>query len=107
MKTPVSRLRIIGFYEGISYLALLGIAMPLKYMAGIPEPVKYVGWAHGLLFMLFSLAVAQVAIVKRWSLVKVLAALVASVLPFGPFVLDAKLLKEEEAKVKQPKQKVA
>lgn len=104
---PVKRLRIIGILEGISYLVLLGIAMPLKYMADMPAPVKYVGWAHGLLFVLFVAAVANAAIAKRWSILKVLAALVASVLPFGPFILDAKLLKQEEAKAAAPKQKVA
>jgi len=103
----IKRLRIIGILEGISYLVLLGIAMPLKYMADMPAPVKYVGWAHGLLFVLFVAAVANAAIAKRWSILKVLAALVASVLPFGPFILDAKLLKQEEAQPATPKQKVA
>ncbi|MBF9255331.1 DUF3817 domain-containing protein [Pontibacter sp. 172403-2] len=103
----IKRLRLIGILEGISYLVLLGIAMPLKYMADMPAPVKYVGWAHGLLFVLFVAAVANAAIAKRWSVLKVLAALVASVLPFGPFILDAKLLKQEEVQPAAPKQKVA
>ncbi|WP_347156390.1 DUF3817 domain-containing protein [Pontibacter chitinilyticus] len=105
---PIYRLRLIGILEGISYLALLGVAMPLKYIAGMPEFVKYAGWAHGLLFVLFILAVANVALAKNWSAGKVFAALIASVLPFGPFILDAKLLREEEAKtIAAGKQRVA
>ncbi|MFW5972756.1 MAG: DUF3817 domain-containing protein, partial [Bacteroidota bacterium] len=53
LRTALSRLRLIGFIEGLSYLALLGIAMPLKYMAGMPMAVRYVGWIHGVLFVLY------------------------------------------------------
>ncbi|GAA4700520.1 DUF3817 domain-containing protein [Brevibacillus fulvus] len=96
LKTPLARLRLIGILEGISYLVLLGIAMPLKYYLAMPEPVKLVGWIHGLLFVLFMLAIAHVTIVHRWSILRVLAAVVASLLPFGTFVLDARLRKEEK-----------
>ena len=95
MKTPMSRLRIIGILEGISYLLLLGIAMPLKYYAGMPAAVKYTGWAHGVLFVLFMMALLHVWVAHRWPLVKVLGAFIASILPFGTFVLDAQLKKEE------------
>lgn len=102
MKTAVSytslnRFRTVGIYEGISYLLLLGIAMPLKYWAGIPEFVKYVGWAHGALFVLYMVALLQVTLVYRWSFLKVSWAVVASLIPFGTFVLDAQLRKEQEA----------
>jgi integral membrane protein len=95
MNSPVARLRFIGILEGISYLVLLGIAMPLKYYADMPVAVKYVGWAHGLLFVLFMIALAQVWMVKKWSFLKVLLAFIASLLPFGTFVLDRKLRNEE------------
>ena len=45
--------RATAILEGISYLALFGITMPLKYWAGIPEPNKIVGYAHGVLFIAF------------------------------------------------------
>jgi integral membrane protein len=103
MKTPVSRFRIVGFYEGLSYLILLGLAMPLKYMFGIPELVKYVGWAHGVLFILYMVTLLHVVVVHKWSVGKIAAGVLASLLPFGPFILDKKLLQPEEApkKVKQ------
>ncbi|MBF8963142.1 DUF3817 domain-containing protein [Pontibacter sp. FD36] len=102
MRTPISRLRTIGIYEGISYLLLLGIAMPLKYMAGMPEMVKYTGWAHGVLFVLYMVSVLEVTLTHNWSIKKVAAAVIASLLPFGPFILDKKLLKEEENRKEKP-----
>lgn len=94
LKTPLDRLRIIGLLEGASFLILLFIAMPLKYMAGLPQMVRVVGSAHGLLFVIFVLAVLDVAVRLRWPLTRVVAALAASVVPFGPFVLDAHLRRE-------------
>jgi integral membrane protein len=79
--------------EGSSFVLLLFIAMPLKYLAGRPEMVRVVGMAHGLLFVAFVFAVLQVAFEHRWPIRRALAALAASVLPFGPFILDARLLR--------------
>ena len=95
MTTPLSRLRIIGFIEGISYIVLLGVAMPLKYFAGYPLAVKYTGWAHGVLFVAFGIALIDVWINRKWSFIKVLRAFVASLLPFGTFILDKSLKAEE------------
>ena len=83
--------------EGVSFLVLLGIAMPLKYLAGMPQMVSVVGAAHGLLFLLFVAAVFQVAIPARWPWTRVAGALAAAVLPFGPFVLDSHLRREPDA----------
>ncbi|MCZ8520720.1 MULTISPECIES: DUF3817 domain-containing protein [Paenibacillus] len=91
MRTPIGRLRVVGLLEGISFLLLLGIAMPLKYMLDLPQMVKVVGAAHGFLFVAYLLAVVHVTFVHRWSLLKVLGAVIASFLPFGTFVLDARL----------------
>lgn len=86
--------RLIGVLEGISYLILLCIAMPLKYFAGFPHAVKYFGWAHGVLFVLFGIYLIKVWIDYKWSFKKSALAFVASLLPFGTFVLDSKLKKE-------------
>lgn len=87
----LSRLRLLGWLEGVSFLVLLGVAMPLKYLAGLPQAVRVVGMLHGILFLLFVGAVAHVAVQRRWSWKWVAGALVAAVLPFGPFVFDARL----------------
>jgi integral membrane protein len=95
LKTTIGRLRVIGLIEGVSFLVLLGIAMPLKYLAGLPEAVRIIGMLHGVFFVLYVMAVAHVSIVHRWSIIKILTALVASVIPFGNFVLDARLRLEQ------------
>ena len=96
--TPLGRFRLIALLEGVSYIVLLFIAMPLKYLAGQPLVVKYVGWAHGVLFVLFGLLLLQVWITYKWKFGKVLWAFVASLLPFGTFVLDRQFKKEAEEK---------
>ena len=95
--TPLARLRVVGILEGVSFLALLGVAMPLKYLAGLPQAVRVVGSLHGVLFLLFLVVLAQAALAYRWPLARVLGAVVAAVLPFGPFVLDARLRREGAA----------
>ena len=94
--TPIGRLRIVSILEGISFLVLLGIAMPLKYLADRPEMVRFVGLIHGLLALLFFIAVIHVWSARRWPFRRVLLALVASVMPFGAFVLEASLRREEQ-----------
>ncbi|GAB3900249.1 DUF3817 domain-containing protein [Larkinella knui] len=97
LKTPLGRFRFIGILEGISYLVLLGIAMPLKYLAGWPHAVKVVGWAHGVLFIAYLVALIAVTIDRRWSLIRVIVAFIASLVPFGTFWLESRLKKEEQA----------
>jgi integral membrane protein len=95
LATPIGRLRIIGFVEGISYLLLLFVAMPLKYLAGVPAAVSVVGMAHGLLFVLFVAALAQAALAAGWGMRRVAWAFASAVVPFGTFVLDAELRREQ------------
>ena len=87
--------------EGFSFLALLLIAMPLKYMFDFPLAVKYVGWIHGLLFILYIIAVIAAIRAMKWGFKGVAVAVVASLLPAGTFVLDRSLRqREQELKVK-------
>ena len=97
LRDPLARFRLVALLEGLSFLALLFIAMPLKYLAGMPLGVKLVGWAHGMLFVLYLLLLVEVAATHRWPLVRILGAFIASLVPFGTFVLDARLRREEQA----------
>jgi integral membrane protein len=90
-------LRKVGNAEGISYLLLLGVAMPLKYMAGIPEAVRIVGSLHGFLFVLFMVVLFRVWQTQKWPYERVAMAFLLSIVPFGTFYLDKKL-KEEAAR---------
>jgi integral membrane protein len=91
MSTPIGRLRMTGIAEGISLLLLLMVAMPLKYLAGKPEAVQVIGWIHGLLFVVFMLAVLVVFLQKKLSFKYAALAFVAAFLPFGTFVFDGVL----------------
>lgn len=94
--SPIGRLRLVGFWEGISYLLLLGIAMPLKYMMDMPEAVKIIGWIHGALFIAYIVALLNVMAKRKWPLLRSFIAFIASLLPFGTFIFDKSLQKEEQ-----------
>lgn len=95
MKT-LERLRIIANIEGISYLILIGIAMPLKYLAGIPQAVRITGSLHGLFFVLYCIALAAVWRNRKWPYGKVAMAFLYSIIPFGTFYLDKQIRKEQQ-----------
>jgi integral membrane protein len=93
--TTLGRFRLVALLEGVSYLVLLFIAMPMKYVWGLPLAVKYTGWAHGVLFVLYMLLLLLVWIELKWKFSKVLWAFVASLIPFGTFILDKQLQKKQ------------
>lgn len=87
--------RKVALAEGISYIVLLFIAMPLKYWADMPIAVKYVGWVHGLLFVLYIACLVMAWQERKWSFGKVVILFIASLLPFVPFYVEKKLKEEE------------
>lgn len=89
-------LRIAGFLEGLSWIALL-TTMTLKYGFDMPEPNKPVGQIHGVLFIAFVILVFVVARERKWSISTILWCLAASFFPFGTFIADAKIFKKEAA----------
>jgi integral membrane protein len=78
----------IGFWEGISYLVLLGAAMPLKYIWGKSEYVRMVGSAHGFLFVLFMVVLTYALINRAISIKQAAFAFLLSLVPFGTFFLS-------------------
>lgn len=92
----LKRFRMIALAEGISYLTLLGIAMPLKYAAGLPVFVKVNGWIHGALFIVFCLFLLEVLLKLKWPLTRAIMAFVASLIPLGAFFFDKSLQREEK-----------
>ena len=91
MSPSLNRFRKTAILEGYSFLVLLFVAMPLKYALDKPTPVKVVGWIHGVLFILYILWGARAAREERWSLGFCAKAFIASLVPFGTFVLDKHL----------------
>lgn len=95
--TSLRLLRTVSLCEGVSFLLLLFVAMPLKYFAGIPEAVKYTGWAHGFLFIALLMLLLQMLVVGRLPFVTVLLTGIAALLPGGPFFMDRRLKRHESA----------
>jgi len=84
-------LRYTALLEGISWLVLLFIAMPMKYLGENPLPVKYIGMAHGVLFVLLVFLIVD-AIQKKMIEKKFGATLfIASFIPFGTFFTDKRI----------------
>jgi integral membrane protein len=92
---PIYMLRITGILDGISLVALLGVAMPLKYIWGIDKAVAIVGSIHGGIFIAYALAILYAAIRVKWSLLWPAAALAAAFIPLGNFVLEWQLKKAQ------------
>lgn len=89
--------RIVSLVEGVSWLLLLFIAMPLKYGFNEPLLVRWLGRAHGGLFVLFLVTLAIASAEAEWKLTKIARAFIASLVPFGAFWLEKKLREEEGA----------
>jgi len=94
LSTVLGQLRILAILEGISFLLLFPTII-LKYGFEMGLPNKIVGSIHGLLFILYSVWVVYYAIKKKWTLMKTLICLAASLFPFATFVVDNKILKLE------------
>jgi integral membrane protein len=92
--TPLRQLRLVALLEGTSFLILLFIAMPLKYLAGLPLAVRIAGSVHGLLFLIFIAALYRAASGRGWPVRRSLLAFVSSIVPFGTFVFDRSLRRE-------------
>ncbi|MGV3611302.1 MAG: DUF3817 domain-containing protein [Fluviicola sp.] len=93
IQSKIGRLRLIGFLEGISLLVLLFVAMPLKYIYGIPEWSKAMGTVHGALFLLFIFNTLSVGVEYRWKFRETTwKVLLACIIPLGTFYIDQKIL---------------
>jgi len=89
-------LRVISYLEGISYILLLFIAVPIKYYANDPSLVKLLGMPHGLLFVAYVILSLVSSKKYRWNSKKTLVVLISSVIPFVTFYVDYKYLKTDQ-----------
>ena len=100
LKTPVGRFRVIAFVEGVSALILFFVAMPIKYVDALgrdPTPVRYAGWVHGILYLLYAIAGFQALYARGWGFREAGWGFVASIVPGGTFVYD-RFLRREQAR---------
>jgi integral membrane protein len=90
-QTPIGRLRLAGMLEGLSFLGLLFVAMPKKYLFGDPSWVRACGMAHGLLFLVFCAVLMDLSSNESLTRRQTAMAFVAALIPFGPFLIDRRL----------------
>lgn len=88
--------RIVAFLEGLSYIMLLFIATPVKYLADDPQYVKLLGMPHGILFMLYIILAFMLKQENNWFKENFKMVLLASIIPFGTFYLEYKHLKNKD-----------
>lgn len=90
--------RILSYIEGASLLILFFIAMPLKYLAGIPEAVKIVGMIHGILFLMFVFASILVGTQLDWSFLRIIKSWIIASIPLGPVLFEHTLFEENQSR---------
>lgn len=93
LRTSISRLRIVGFLEGVSFLLLLGVCVPLKHIWSIPEPTSIVGMIHGVLFVIYCGMAMECSTKYKWNFTRTFWVILAALLPAGTFVADARIFK--------------
>lgn len=87
--------KIISILEGLSFLGLLIITMPLKYYNDNPEPNRWLGMVHGVLFILYVILAILIKRRLNWSYKTLFIVLLCSIIPFGTFWMDAKYIEPQ------------
>ena len=82
--------RIVGLFESMSFVALICIAMPLKYAANLPQAVSAVGMFHGVVFMAYICTAIYLAYKSDWPRRQLFFSFVAAIIPLGTFAFDRK-----------------
>ncbi len=93
LSTRIGRFQITAFLEGVSFLLILVVTMPLKYLYDMPEPNQVIGMAHGILFVLYVFQSIALTIENKWSFKTLFILFVASILPFGTFYFVPRVLR--------------
>ena len=101
LKTALGRFRIISAIEGLSYLLLVFIAMPIKYIGDNPIYVKYFGMAHGVLFIIFMISLFETKRKESWDTGFMFQLFVLSLIPFGAFLIENRVKPKSENKSDQ------
>lgn len=93
MPSLLNSFRVVALLEGLSYILLLFIAVPIKYFGGDPTYVKLLGMPHGILFLAYIVMAIMVGQEMKWNTKTLGIVLVASIIPFGTFYIDKTYLK--------------
>ena len=91
LNSALGRFRLISAIEGLSFLVLVLIAMPMKYIGGDPYPVKIIGMTHGILFIIFMISLFEAKIRHEWQNGLTLQLFILSLIPFGAIFIEKKV----------------
>jgi integral membrane protein len=91
----LGRFRLVSFAEGLSFLFLLGIAVPLKYIWKMPQAVEVGGMLHGVLFIIYCILLLMAKIELKWSFLTAFLLFLVSLFPFGFLLAEMKFLKKQ------------
>ncbi len=94
--STINRFRLISATEGLSYLVLVFIAMPIKYLGDNPLYVKFFGMAHGVLFILFMISLFETKMKENWNTGFMYQIFVLSLIPFGAFGIELRVKKSSK-----------
>ncbi len=86
----IKKFRLLSLLEGVSFLVILFITMPLKYFFASPMPNKIIGMGHGALFLAYVAFAIFLKVEFKWSIKKLAIVLLCSIIPFGTFWMDKK-----------------
>ncbi len=99
IRTSIGRLRIIALLEGLSFVLLLFVAMPLKYYGDYPNATKELGMIHGVLFMAYIYLMIPASKDHAWNVKTIILVFAASLLPGGTFVADKRIFQKAQADI--------
>jgi integral membrane protein len=103
LRTMLGRYRVLAYITGVLLIILVFIGLPLKYWAGVPEVDAVVGVAHGVFFFpLYVLATLHLGYRRNWSIIKILLVAAGGVIPFGSFVAERRIVREESLRPAAP-----
>ena len=97
LRSSITRLRILGFVEGVTLLCLIGVAVPLKHFAGESDAVSLLGPIHGAVFLIYLFNVWEIALSDGWSRAEIVRTVLVSILPLGSFLNDAFLCRKQRS----------
>ena len=99
MTAALTRFRVMAYFVGVMLLVLVGVAMPLKYLADRPQLTDVVAPVHGFLYIVYVLVALDLAFRSRWSLVRTGVVLLAGAVPFLSFFMERKVVREARERV--------
>lgn len=99
MRGAHGRYRVMAWVVGTLLVVLVFVGVPLKHFAGRPQVASVVGVAHGVLYLVYLVSALQLAVARRWSLLKVLLVFAAGLVPFLTFYVERRVTREERARI--------